>query len=354
MSKKYFVLIPAFQPDERLIELVENLIAENYRNIVVVDDGNLGLKKADDYRKIFDRVQELGAIVLHREERGGKGVSLKAGFAFIQENYKECEGVITADCDGQHLIKDIVAVAKTLEENPDKLILGSRKLYGKGLPFNSWFGNAIAIMFFKVTTGLSCRDALSGLRGIPKELFDLAVSDDGNRYEYELNFLTDAVAKVKLIQVPITAVFDRHRKTSHFRPIRDTFLLYGRLMRFIISGVTSFLIDYGVFLLLNYFMVKGGIKFAGSVFAATAAARFLASLVNFLMNHFWSFKGKSHTRSIIQFVKYIALWAVLVGLGFLFVYLLGLAHVPVELSKFLVDLALFFLNYFVQQNWVFV
>ena len=92
----------------------------------------------------------IGATVLTHPINKGKGAALKTAFAHIQEEvvsqHLSAQPIVTVDSDGQHLIKDIVRVAKAIEENPSHLVLGARAFVGK-VPARSRFGN-------KVTAGL--------------------------------------------------------------------------------------------------------------------------------------------------------------------------------------------------------
>lgn len=60
------ILIPAYQPDEKLIGLVENLKKECDYKIVIVDDGG-----GKAYSEIFEKVAALGAKVISYDKNRG-------------------------------------------------------------------------------------------------------------------------------------------------------------------------------------------------------------------------------------------------------------------------------------------
>jgi glycosyltransferase involved in cell wall biosynthesis len=93
------VLIPAYEPDTALIQLVDQLYEDKFK-IVVVDDGS-----GADYANIFSVVKEKADIVT-LPKNCGKGAALKAGMAYIRDNIPECQGFITCDADGQHRPED--------------------------------------------------------------------------------------------------------------------------------------------------------------------------------------------------------------------------------------------------------
>lgn len=100
------VVIPAYQPDEKLIQTVAELRQKTDYPIVIVNDGS-----SEDRAEIFSRL-EPEATVLHHEVNCGKGRAMKTAFAYIHEHYASTEGVVTVDADGQHLVPDIVSVSE--------------------------------------------------------------------------------------------------------------------------------------------------------------------------------------------------------------------------------------------------
>ncbi|MED4957638.1 glycosyltransferase, partial [Paenibacillus macerans] len=72
------ILIPAFEPDERLLNLIGQLKKMPETRIVIVDDGS-----GEAYRPIFDSARAAGCIVLRHEVNRGKGRALKTGFRYL-------------------------------------------------------------------------------------------------------------------------------------------------------------------------------------------------------------------------------------------------------------------------------
>ena len=108
------ILIPAYNPDDKLIRLIDELIFLKIP-IVVVNDGS---DKCFNY--IFEIIKsKSGVKVINHEINLGKGAALKTGIKYIMENYKECTGIVTADADGQHLPKDIIKIVDCINKNPN-------------------------------------------------------------------------------------------------------------------------------------------------------------------------------------------------------------------------------------------
>ena len=95
------IVIPAYEPDERLLLLLETLKEGSQGPVVIVDDGS-----GHAYKEIFEQagayVEALGGVVLTHEVNRGKGRALKTAFACILKKYPEAIGCVTADSDGQH------------------------------------------------------------------------------------------------------------------------------------------------------------------------------------------------------------------------------------------------------------
>ena len=114
------VLIPAYEPEERFAEYAA--LCAQRGPLVVVDDGS-----GPKFAPIFEKIAALpGCTVLHHEQNKGKGAALKTGFAHILRFLTGCEGVVTADCDGQHALQDVQRLCAAVLGQPQALSLGCR------------------------------------------------------------------------------------------------------------------------------------------------------------------------------------------------------------------------------------
>ncbi|MBO7166964.1 MAG: glycosyltransferase family 2 protein [Kiritimatiellae bacterium] len=216
MRKDVVILIPAYNPDEKLGELIDCLTLYSYK-IVVVNDGS-----SEKCAHIFDSIRGKVEKILVHERNGGKGKALKTGIKWISENLPTVDGIVTADADGQHRPKDIQKVVEALEGSEKALVLGSR-VFLKGVPFRSIFGNLWTRFFFWLLAGFFVKDTQTGLRGIPRSLFEPFLEIPGDRYEYELRMLAKArVLGENPIEIPIEAIYINDNASSHFNPIKDS------------------------------------------------------------------------------------------------------------------------------------
>lgn len=241
------VLIPAYKPDESLIDTVKEIREQAPEmDVVVVDDGG---KEA--FAPIFERVRELGATVLVHEENRGKGAALKTGFAYLLEK-GETEGCVTADADGQHLTKDIIKVAQKVKENPDALVIGGRKFNRPGVPLRSKAGNYATRFTYNLLCGQCLGDTQTGLRGIPASRLGDMLTIPGDRYEYEMGQLLRARAMdLPLVETEIETVYrDVENSTSHFNPLQDAMRVYKPVVMAGLGLIIAAIVDILLFVLL--------------------------------------------------------------------------------------------------------
>ena len=263
------ILIPAYEPDLRLVSLVRSLGAHLPDvGILVVDDGS-----GPAYDGVFEVTETAGATLIRLPANRGKGVALKTGFAWVLENAPG-ESVVCADCDGQHTPTDIARVAERI--TPETMVLGGRRFTGN-VPARSRLGNSVSRRLFRLVTGSAVHDTQTGLRGYPADLVDWLTSVPGERFEYEFTLLLQARgAGVSIEEIEIETIYLDENASSHFRPVRDSLRIYAPLLRFAASSLTGYAID--VVAMMAFLAVGIGL------IPAVIVARLISASVNF----FWA------------------------------------------------------------------
>ncbi len=242
------VLIPAYKPDEELIKLVKEIEKEDLK-LLIIDDGS-----GEEYMKIFDAVSDKAEII-HLPENKGKGNALKKGFEAVLERFPDCTGVITADSDGQHRVKDILRVRDKINSG-SAIVLTVRDLKGN-IPARSRVGNVLSRWIYTVLTGHYLSDNQSGLRGFSAKHLEWLVKVPGDKYDYEINVLFYADKQhIRIATLPIEAIYIDGNKSSHFSPVKDTIRIYRRLFSSarasILSVVTCGIVMMIISLILGY------------------------------------------------------------------------------------------------------
>jgi glycosyltransferase involved in cell wall biosynthesis len=220
------VLIPAYEPDERLTMLVAELRAElPDAHVLIVNDGSGAY-----FNVIFDHAARLGAEVIGTRDNNGKGAALKQGLAAISSTYAG-HTVVCADCDGQHTAEAIRSVVTDLGDNARTLVLGARRFTGE-VPARSRLGNSATRALFAFATGRHLADTQTGLRAYSSDLVDWLLNVEGDRFEYEQSVLLRAVADgVTIREVLIETIYHEGNASSHFRPIVDSIQVWRPLIR---------------------------------------------------------------------------------------------------------------------------
>lgn len=336
------VLIPAYEPDERLLQLIAEIQSKTFFNIVIVNDGS-----GPPFQEIFDGAENMGCIVLSHTHNAGKGCALKTGFEYLQRESKETTGVVTADADGQHLVDDIIKVANAICKSSWKIVLGARSFTGK-VPLRSAIGNAITRTVFSLVSGMRITDTQTGLRGFPVSLLPWLISLEGERFEYEMNMLLLAKsAGYGITEIGIRTVYLPGNQSSHFRAIQDSARVYFPFLKFCFSGITSAFVDYTLL-----FVFQG---VTGNLFFSVVGARVASSAVNFTINRYFVFgsRKRKHKKGT-ELLYYYLLVCILLMFNYLLLRFLS-ENLRINLfwSKVLTEITLFGFSFSAQHLFVF-
>lgn len=338
----YAVIISLYYENRATIKLCNELYQLGADNIVVVNDG---CKLSDGFTT---ELTSMGCHIVNLQINNGKGASIRSGIRFAHDNLYNIKGYITVDADGQHKAEDVMKIGRAMDLRPNCLVLGKRDLKKSKAPVKTKFGNKISALYFKVITGVGCKDTQTGLRGIPASLYELAIDTKGERFDYEMNFLTRcADRKVPFYNLNIIADYSNIEK-SNYRIIKDTYLIYRTPLKFATASVGCTAIDLILFTLFTYLLPS---SFVWNVALATVLARFVSGIINFLINRKMIFKNDANARR--QLIRYIVLFVCIMCASTVIVSLLSFLPVQVTVIKAVVDLMLWTVNYTVQRKWVF-
>ncbi len=348
-EKDAVILIPALNPDEKLINLIKDLKSSGFEHIVCVDDGS-----GSEYRHFFEEAEkEYGCDVLCHCVNMGKGRAIKTALNHIRNRYPELPGVVTVDSDGQHSPEATAKCAKAMIEHPDSLIFGCRNFKEEGVPFKSYYGNTITRSVMKLFCGVSLSDTQTGLRAIPQNLIEKFVCIKGERYEYEMQqILLCKELDIPIVEVPIKTIYIEENKGSHFNPLTDSVKIYAQFGKFIFASVSSFLVDI---ILFNLFVKAFIIPFSEGeryILIATVLARIISAVWNFLINRKAVFKAKTGLAKNAFKYAVLAICQLLLSAG-LVTLLFRLTGFNETAIKIVVDCVLFFLSYQIQREVVF-
>lgn len=208
-SDGVLVIVPAFNEEESVAEVVEGLRAAGYP-VLVIDDGS-----TDGTRKAAIRA---GATVVSLAENSGVGAALQAGFRWaVAHGYHRA---VQCDADGQHLVHEVATLVKA---SPSKtyssLVIGSRfttRGARRDLPLPRRLAMGSLSALASRQAGLPLTDASSGFRLIQGDLLELFSR------AYPAEYLGDTVEAIAIAsrsgalvrEVAVTMAERRHGTSS--------------------------------------------------------------------------------------------------------------------------------------------
>lgn len=333
------IVIPAYEPDEKLLSLIRNLQSKCDYEIIIVNDGS-----SPSSDRIFDKAVGLGCTVLVHELNRGKGAALKTAFSYMLQN-GEKEGFVCADCDGQHTCEDILKIAKAVISHNKHIVLGSRKFTG-AIPAKSLLGNKITCFIYSLASGKRIPDTQTGLRGFPSHMLPWLLTLKGNRYEYEMNqLLTAKTAGYEFLNLPIETIYEENNRSSHFKPVRDSARIYLPILKFMLSSASCGVIDFLLLLIIN--------RLTRNLLLSVVTARAISSLCNYFFNKNLVFQVQDR-RHLSTVVKYYSLVVFIMVCNYsLLKLLVELIGIPLVFGKLLTELVLYSLSYIVQHKFIF-
>ena len=212
------VVIPAYQAAATIGDVVERTRAViRSGQIIVVDDGS-----SDG---TGDEARRRGALVITLPRNSGKGVALRTGIA--QACAADAEVIVTLDADGQHSPSDIPRLVDPIADARAALVLGARAR-GGAMPVSRRLTNWLSASLASRIGGQAVADAQTGFRAIRRDVAD-RVQPVGDRYEFEANFLLDALrAGFRVASVEVPTVYGPR---SHFRSWGDSWRMVRAFAR---------------------------------------------------------------------------------------------------------------------------
>lgn len=344
------IIIPCLDPRENFFELLVELQSLK-QPIIIINDGS---SEKCDY--IFDKAKEIIANnklnkIISYPINKGKGFALKAGFRYVIENIPHAIGVVTIDCDGQHKLKDIKKVIKSLQQNPETIILGVRDFDLDEIPIKSKLGNKITKYVLSHFLNIKLKDTQTGLRGISIKYISEIQNIKYNRFEFETEMIIKFYQHIK--EVNIETVYDSATNHStHFNPIKDSlsiyYVIFRQFFKYIISSISSFFLDVGLFYVFSI-ILKNIIPFT-YVFISTYMARIISAVFNYILNKHIVFQAKESRNT---FIKYCILCFAQASISGILVAVSLYFTANIIVSKIVIDSLLFILSYFVQKRYIF-
>lgn len=192
-NHKIYVVIPAFNEEGAILDVLKEIKDAGHKNIILVDDGS----HDDTFVKAGD-LEDI--IALRHFINRGKGAAVKTGIEAAK--IMGADIVVTLDADGQHDPKDIAKMIKLIQAGYD-VALGTRLKDPKGMPKYKILANHLGNFFTWLIYGLWVTDSQSGFRAYSKKALDL-IDTKTDRYEYDSEIIREIYRNgLKHIETPV-------------------------------------------------------------------------------------------------------------------------------------------------------
>jgi len=199
MAKKLLVAIPAYNEEEKIGEVIQNIpdkiegISEIHT--LVIDDGS-----TDNTAKI---AAEHGAEVLKNYINLGYGASFKKAIHYAIENSYDL--MVSIDGDAQFDPKDIPKLVKPIMEGKADLVTASRfinKDYYPDMPLSKFWGNKLMSILISKIVGKKFYDVSCGFRAYSQETL-LSLNLYGKFTFSQETFIDMSFKGLRIMEIPI-------------------------------------------------------------------------------------------------------------------------------------------------------
>jgi glycosyltransferase involved in cell wall biosynthesis len=167
MSHKTSVVIPVYNEEATLREIVERVLAAPFdKEIIAVNDGSTD-RSADILRELAAEHPDCVKIVLLPVNRG-KGTALRAGFARASGDV-----IVVQDADLEYDPRDIPKLLKALERPSTDIVYGARRRTpGEGGHVMYLLGGALVSLAASLLFRTHFIDVMTCYKVFPRKLLD--------------------------------------------------------------------------------------------------------------------------------------------------------------------------------------
>jgi glycosyltransferase involved in cell wall biosynthesis len=221
-KKKYAALIPAYNEEKNIREVIVHLKSHPHIDIIVVDDGSID-KTAEIARK-------MGVTVLKHKINKGKGEALKTGLNYILKNHN-ADYVVLVDADMQYNPREATKLLKLLEKDKADFVMGYRDW--KKVPFRHRLGNLVWRFFFNLFFGTKLKDTNCGFMALNRNAVEKIKKHIHGGYIIENSMLASAIKnRLRIRQVKVSVFYKEKSRIE--RGIR---IVFGVLIFIISEGL---------------------------------------------------------------------------------------------------------------------
>lgn len=202
ISNSLYFLLPAYNEDEVIGEVLQDLLHNGLKQIVVVNDGS-----RDNTKHVVECYPDV-TLINHIINRG-QGASLATGLEYLY-NVDNCKYICTYDSDGQHRLEDVLKMVELLENDETlDIVIGSRfvEQTSTNAPLTRRVTLKLGTLFLRFIYGLRVTDAHNGLRVIRKRVAEKMIPKlDDFSHASEMTYLIK-YHKMKYKEFPTNIIY---------------------------------------------------------------------------------------------------------------------------------------------------
>jgi glycosyltransferase involved in cell wall biosynthesis len=200
---KVCVIVPFFNEEQVIDNVISELIRENYR-VLAVDDGSSDSS--------YEKIKNLECTTIRHSQNFGQGAALQTGMSFAKLN-PNLEFFVTFDSDGQHQVANIESVLTPVIKDEADIVFGTR--FQDDLTKFTFFKKIIlklAVKYTQLSTGVALTDTHNGFRAFNRVSIE----------KIELNFpgmthASEFVGKagennLRIKEVPVHVLYTKYSK----------------------------------------------------------------------------------------------------------------------------------------------
>ena len=305
MFSKMVILIPVYNPRERIINYVKKLKEKNY-DVIVINDGS-----DENYHAVFERMVYDCKIINYPHFKG-KGYALKKGYQYVKEHLKDKKGILILE--NEYDLKLVDQMSQSINEDASKFYFVHHQ------------GKKILSQLFSLIYNQKFINVDSELFGFSISYLDEMLEVDENCYEVQA--LIDQVQN----QHDIEEIKVKKLSQEAFHPKNKTsqiiYVIFLHLIRFVSSSIISSIIDVLLaWILLDVLKIWMTSDF-WRIALASLIARVISTIVNYEVNKKYVFKGKTNNRQTA--IRFLILTVIITILSTLFVYVASIFNIMSE------------------------
>lgn len=221
---KIFIVIAAYNEEKRIGTVLKELTKNNYKNIIVVNDGS-----KDNTKKIS---LENKATVLTHKVNLGQGAALRTGIKYSLKQGADI--IVTFDGDGQHKASEIHKLIQPIINKEADVTLGSRFLEGgnaNNIPSSRKIILKLGVLFTRTISRIKVTDTHNGFRALSRYAAEkIKITYNGMSHASEI---LDEISRNKLRfkEVPVTITYNEEtikKGQKNFKAIKYALDMFYR------------------------------------------------------------------------------------------------------------------------------